>query len=124
MGLLTVNMLTDNKHTESEGFMKTSICARVSTNEQSPEMQLTALREYCKARGFEIFKEYVDTGFSGSKDSRPALNELVADAKKRKFDAVLVFKLDRYFRSAKHLLIALEEFKCPRRLRSVPETPV
>ncbi|PJA19874.1 MAG: resolvase, partial [Deltaproteobacteria bacterium CG_4_10_14_0_2_um_filter_43_8] len=72
--------------------MKTAIYARVSTNngQQSPEMQLQALREYCAARKFDVFEEYVDEGISGTKNSRPALNRLMDDAKKRKFDAVLV----------------------------------
>jgi len=93
--------------------MKIAIYARVSTNngQQSPEMQLQALREYCAARQFKIYHEYVDRGFSGSKDSRPALNQLMDDAKKRKFDAVLVWKFDRFARSTKHLITALEEFK-------------
>jgi len=93
--------------------MKTAIYARVSTNngQQSPEMQLQALREYCAARKFDVFEEYVDEGISGTKNSRPALNRLMDDAKKRKFDAVLVWKFDRFARSTKHLITALEEFK-------------
>ncbi|MDA2924369.1 recombinase family protein [Acidobacteria bacterium AH-259-L09] len=58
-----------------------------------------------------IFKEYVDEGISGSKDSRPALNELMNDAKKRRFDVVLVWRFDRFARSTKHLILALEEFR-------------
>ncbi len=93
--------------------MKTAIYARISTNNgsQSPEMQLDALREYCQARRLVIFKEYVDEGISGAKDKRPALNQLMDDAKKRKFDIVLVWKFDRFARSTKHLITALEEFK-------------
>lgn len=74
-------------------------------------MQLMALREYCQARSFKIFKEYVDEGHSGAKDSRPALNDLMDDARKRKFDVVCVWKFDRFARSTKHLLGALDEFR-------------
>lgn len=93
--------------------MKTAIYARVSTNngQQSPEMQLQALREYCAARKFVIFREYIDEGISGTQNSRPALNQLMDDARKRKFDSVLVWKFDRFARSTKHLITALEEFK-------------
>lgn len=96
--------------------MKTKKCAvyaRVSTSngQQSPDMQLQALREYCAARGFAIYREYVDEGISGAKDSRPALNELMDNARKRKFDIVCVWKFDRFARSTKHLLSALDEFK-------------
>jgi len=68
-------------------------------------------RRYVRERGWDIFKEYVDEGISGTKDSRPALNELMNDAKKRRFDAVLVWRFDRFARSTKHLILALEEFK-------------
>lgn len=92
---------------------KVAIYARVSTNKmhQSPEMQLTALRDYCVSRGVKVYREYVDEGISGSKDSRPALNLLMDDARKRKFDAVIVWKFDRFARSTRHLISALEEFK-------------
>ena len=94
-------------------IIKVAIYARVSTSNghQSPKMQLQALREYCEAREFKIYREYVDEGVSGAKDSRPALNELMDDARKRKFDTVLVWKFDRFARSTKHLISALEEFK-------------
>jgi len=85
--------------------------ARVSTTDQSTESQLLDLRRYVRERGWNIFKEYVDEGISGTKDSRPALNELMDDAKKRKFDMVLVWRFDRFARSTKHLILALEEFR-------------
>lgn len=92
---------------------RVAIYARVSTSnkEQKPETQLFALREYCSARNLTIYKEYVDEGFSGSKDSRPELNQMMDDARKRKFDMICVWKFDRFARSTKHLLSALEEFK-------------
>ncbi len=89
---------------------RVALYARVSTNGQDPETQLLALRDYSKARGLEVFSEYVDVGISGSKDSRPALNRLMADARKRRFDAVLVARFDRFARSTRHLVLALEEF--------------
>lgn len=93
--------------------MRTALYARVSTSGkgQDPEMQLRELREYCQRRGWEIADEYVDVGVSGAKDSRPELNRLMADAKRRKIDAVLVWKLDRFGRSLRHLFHALGEFE-------------
>lgn len=92
--------------------MRGALYARVSTtsNGQSPEMQLRELREYCARRGWEIVGEYVDVGISGVKDSRPELNRLMADAHKRRFDVVCVWKFDRFARSVSHLLRALETF--------------
>jgi DNA invertase Pin-like site-specific DNA recombinase len=91
--------------------MRIAIYARVSTKDQSCDLQLRDLRAYCSARGLTLTQEYVDTGFSGAKDSRPALNELVAAARKRKFDVIVVWRFDRFARSTKHLLLALEEFR-------------
>ncbi len=91
--------------------MRVGIYARVSTKDQSCELQLRDLRAYCAARQLEVVHEYVDLGVSGTKDSRPQLNELMGDARKRKLDAVLVWRFDRLARSAKHLLLALEEFR-------------
>lgn len=93
--------------------MKTALYARVSTSDkgQDPEMQLRELREYCERRGWQIAGEYVDIGVSGAKDSRPELNRLVADASRRRFDAVVVWKFDRFARSVSHLLRALETFR-------------
>jgi DNA invertase Pin-like site-specific DNA recombinase len=72
-------------------------------------MQLRELREYAARRGIEVTDEYTDHGVSGSRESRPALNRLMADAKQRKFDAVLVWKVDRFGRSLRHLVNALAE---------------
>jgi DNA invertase Pin-like site-specific DNA recombinase len=79
-------------------------------NGKSPEMQVRELREYCERRGWTITSEYVDSGFSGGKDSRPALNRLMADAKRRMFDVVLVYRYDRFARSLRQLVNALCEF--------------
>jgi DNA invertase Pin-like site-specific DNA recombinase len=93
--------------------MRAAIYARVSTsnNGQSPEMQLRELREYCERRGWTVAGEYVDVGISGSKEKRPELDRLMADAHKRRFDAVIVWKFDRFARSVSHLLRALETFQ-------------
>jgi DNA invertase Pin-like site-specific DNA recombinase len=91
--------------------MRTALYARVSTKDQSCDMQLRDLRTYCSARNFDVRHEYVDNAQSGAKDSRPELNELMADARKRKFDAITVWRFDRFARSTKHLLLALEEFR-------------
>ncbi len=90
---------------------RVAIYARVSTTEQSTESQLLDLRRYTQDRGWTIFNEYVDAGVSGTKDSRPALNEMMNDARKRRFDVVLVWRFDRFARSTRHLINALEEFK-------------
>ncbi len=90
--------------------MRVALYARVSTlNGQHPEMQLAELREFAARRGWEIISEYVDEGVSGSKESRPALNRLMTDAHRRRFDAVLVWKIDRFGRSLKHLVNALAD---------------
>jgi DNA invertase Pin-like site-specific DNA recombinase len=92
---------------------RVALYARVSTlnNGQDPAMQTRELEEYCQRRGWEIAGCYVDTGVSGAKDSRPELNRLMADAHQRRFDAVLVWKLDRYGRSLRHLVNALAELE-------------
>src|SRR6266566_6452502 len=85
---------------------------RVSTkgDGQTTETQALALRDYAAHRGFTIVSEYRDEGISGSKDSRPALDRLMRDARARKFDVVVVARFDRFARSVSHLLRALEEF--------------
>jgi DNA invertase Pin-like site-specific DNA recombinase len=90
---------------------RVAIYARVSTKDQSCEMQLRDLRAYCASRGFLQVSEYVDIGESGATDSRPELNRLMDHARKRQIDAVLVWRFDRFARSTKHLLLALEEFR-------------
>src|SRR5260370_535025 len=91
--------------------MRIAIYARVSTKDESCELQVRDLRGYCAARGFDLVREYVDVGQSGAKDSRPELNKLMDDARKRQFDAIVVWRFDRFARSTKHLLSALEEFR-------------
>ena len=90
--------------------MRVALYARVSTlNGQHPEMQLGELREFVARRGWRSVGECVDEGVSGAKESRPALNRLMADAHRRKFDAVLCWKIDRFGRSLKHLVNAFAD---------------
>jgi DNA invertase Pin-like site-specific DNA recombinase len=92
--------------------MRVALYARVSTSngQQSPEMQLVEMREFAERRGWTIVAEFVDHA-SGSTDSRPALNEMMAAAKHRKFDALVCWKLDRVGRSLRHLVNLLAEFE-------------
>jgi DNA invertase Pin-like site-specific DNA recombinase len=91
---------------------RVALYARVSThNGQDPEMQLRELREYCQRRNWQIAEEYIDSGISGSQDSRPALNRLMADGCRGRFDGILIWKLDRFGRSLRHLVNALAEFE-------------
>ena len=91
---------------------RAAIYARVSTrNGQNPQMQLDELRAYCQRREWEIAGEYVDQGISGAKESRPALNRLLADCRKRRVDALVVYRYDRFARSLRQLVNALEEFR-------------
>ena len=91
--------------------MRTALYARVSTNDkQDVSMQVREFHDFCQRRGWTSVGEYVDHGVSGSKDSRPELNRLMADAKRRKFDAVVVYRFDRFARSTRHLVNALAEF--------------
>jgi DNA invertase Pin-like site-specific DNA recombinase len=89
---------------------RVALYARVSTlNNQDPEMQLSELREYAARRGWQIVEEFTEQGVSGCKESRPALNRLMSDACRRRFDAILVWKIDRFGRSLKHLVNSLAE---------------
>ena len=89
--------------------MRIALYARVSTSDQNCEMQLRELREYAAARKWKVYAEYVDTGWSGAKASRPELNRLTADARKRRIDAVLVWKLDRWGRSVADSIKSIQE---------------
>lgn len=93
--------------------MRAALYARVSTanNGQDPQMQIRELIEYAQRRGWEVSGQYVDIGISGTKEKRPELDRLIADAHRRRFDAVVVWKFDRFARSVSHLLRALETFQ-------------
>ncbi len=91
---------------------RVAIYGRVSTSlKQSPEMQMRELREYCRNRRWKVTGEFIDSGISGAKDSRPQLDKMMADAHRRHFDIVAVWKFDRFARSVSHLLRALETFR-------------
>ena len=93
----------------SPSTRRAALYARVSTLDQEPENQLAELRRYVAARDW-VPIEYVDQGVSGAKDHRPALDRLVADARRRQVDTVVVWRLDRLGRSLKHLVTLLDEF--------------
>ncbi len=99
--------------TSASGATRVAIYARISTanSTQSPEMQLRELREHAQRRGWKIFAEYIDAGISGAKECRPALDRLMTDAHRRRFDVVLVWRFDRFARSVTHLLRALDTFR-------------
>ena len=93
--------------------MRAAIYARVSTanNGQDPRVQTREMQEYCPRRGWTVVDEYVDIGISGTKEKRPQLDRLLADAHRRRFDVVVVWRFDRFARSVSHLLRALENFQ-------------
>jgi DNA invertase Pin-like site-specific DNA recombinase len=92
---------------------RVAIYARVSTTNhgQDVTLQTRELQQFAEARGWQVAGAYIDAGVSGTKDSRPELNRLMADAYKRRFDVVCVWRFDRFARSVSHLLRALETFK-------------
>lgn len=91
---------------------RVAIYARVSTTNhgQDVTLQTRELQQFAEARGWQVAGTYIDDGVSGAKDSRPDLNRLMADAHKRCFDVVAVWRFDRFARSVSHLLRALETF--------------
>jgi Resolvase, N terminal domain len=113
LNLLSARFRSIDKHnslapSSEQYFTRVALYVRVSTlNGQSPEMQLIELREYASRRGWEVFNEYVDHGISGSKESRPELNQLMSDAQWH-FDVVLCWEVDRFGRSLKHLVTHLQ----------------
>jgi DNA invertase Pin-like site-specific DNA recombinase len=91
---------------------RAAIYARVSTNNgQNPEMQLEEVRQYCARREMTIVREYVDKGISGAKEHRSALDQLITDCRRRTVDCVVVYRYDRFARSLRQLVNALEEFR-------------
>jgi len=93
------------------GGKRAALYYRVSTSDQSTAQQERDLRRFARARGFTIYNEYRDTAFSGAAKSRPASDRLMEDARKRRFDVVLVWRFDRFARSTTHLLSALNGFR-------------
>ena len=98
---------------DSAKTVRVALYARVSTADkgQDPRVQTLELEVYCRRRGWSVAGEYVDVGISGTKEKRPELDRLMADAHRRRFDAVLCWKFDRFARSVSHLLRALEGFR-------------
>jgi Resolvase, N terminal domain len=71
------------------GIVRVAIYARVSTDQQSPEMQLGEVREYCRRRQWDVAGEFIDHAVSGARESRPALNKLWTEARRRRFDGMV-----------------------------------
>jgi DNA invertase Pin-like site-specific DNA recombinase len=90
---------------------KVALYARVSTNDQKADLQIDALRQLARQRGWRVHAEYVDEGYSGTRDRRPALDRLMADAHKGKFGVVAVWRFDRFARSVRHLILTLDDFR-------------
>jgi len=92
--------------------IRVALYARVSTLAgQDPEMQLRELRDYCQRRGLQIVEEFIDKGVSGSEERRPALDRLIVACRKRLVDGVVVYRYDRFARSLRQLVNALDEFR-------------
>ncbi len=90
---------------------RVAIYARVSTTDQTCDNQLRDLRDYCRARGWSDVREFIDTGVSGTKERRPALDKMMAEVNARRVDVVVVAAFDRLGRSVRHLVEALELFR-------------
>jgi DNA invertase Pin-like site-specific DNA recombinase len=88
---------------------RAALYMRCSTLEQNPETQGIELRQFAQQRGYDIVQEYTDHGLSGTKARRPALDQLLKDAHRRRFDVVVVWSSDRLARSTKHFLQVLDE---------------
>jgi DNA invertase Pin-like site-specific DNA recombinase len=104
--------LSGRKRRPSKGQEGTraALYLRVSTADQKPDLQFDGLRAYAARAGLDIIQDYCDVGVSGRREGRPQLNALMAAARNREIDCVLVWKFDRFARSTRHLLTALEEF--------------
>src|SRR3954464_7099837 len=89
---------------------RAALYLRVSTPEQKPDLQYDGLRGYAARAGLEVIRDYCDVAVSGRREGRPQLNALMVAARNREIDCVLVWKFDRFARSTRHLLAALEEF--------------
>lgn len=90
--------------------MRVALYVRCSTVEQSTDLQKRELTEYANARGWAVYEIYEDHGKTGTNTNRPAFQKLLSDSKRRKFDGIVVYKLDRAFRSLKDLVTVLSEW--------------
>jgi DNA invertase Pin-like site-specific DNA recombinase len=100
-----------NDHETGASRTRAALYCRVSTLDQDPASQLHDLRRHAEHRGWSIIEEFIDHGISGTEDSRPALNRMMAAARQRRFDVVLVWRFDRFARSTSHLIRALDDFR-------------
>jgi DNA invertase Pin-like site-specific DNA recombinase len=96
--------------TKGQDGIRAALYLRVSTADQKPDLQFDGLRAYAARAGLDIIQDYCDVGVSGRREGRPQLNALMTAARNREIDCVLVWKFDRFARSTRHLLVALEEF--------------
>src|ERR671910_3807368 len=87
-----------------------AVYVRVSRLDQNPENQIAELRRYAQARGWQA-TEFIERGVSGSKDSRPQLDAMLKQARRKRFDAIVCWKLDRLGRSMRHLVMLLDELR-------------
>ncbi len=90
---------------------RVALYVRVSTSDQTAENQLRALREHSERAGWTIVAEFTDHGVSGTREKRPGLDALLADARRRRFDLVAVAALDRLGRNLRHLVTLLDELQ-------------
>jgi DNA invertase Pin-like site-specific DNA recombinase len=105
-----VELRRDDPSEETVKRLRAALYARVSTTDQDATNQLLELRRYAAARGWEV-SEYVDEGVSGTKDRRHDLDRLVSDARRRRLDLVVCWRLDRLGRNLKHLISLLDDFQ-------------
>ena len=87
---------------------RVAMYVRVSTNEQRTDLQENELKEYAERRGWTVYRVYKDHGESGAKRSRPALDEMLADCRRRRFEVIAIWKLDRLARSLAQLIYIVE----------------
>lgn len=97
--------------TKPQKIVRAALYARISTRDQSPDMQVEALLAEAERRGWVVHDTYIDRGVSGAKDKRKELDRLMADVRRGDIGAVMVWKFDRFARSTRHLLSALDEFQ-------------
>jgi DNA invertase Pin-like site-specific DNA recombinase len=98
-----------NLFTGGYTLKRAALYMRVSTVDQHPETQLQELRQFASGRGLDVVEEYTDHGVSGTRARRPALDRMLKDAHRRRFDVVVVWACDRLARSTKHFLQVLDE---------------
>src|ERR1700722_1368904 len=108
----TKEYLSGQKRRPSKGQdgTRAALYLRISTADQKPDLQYDGLRAYATQAGLDVVQDYCDVGVSGRREGRPQLDALMAAVRNHEIDCVLVWKFDRFARSTRHLLVALEEF--------------